>query len=100
MKTNISEKIDRLWMDVHRLLPEKEEKTAVTGMTVGRRFWGQVRNFLKQCQFEGMEIEWMESDGFFVHDFTIKGSEKDIMEIGGRIEEAERKLAEMHSKRR
>ncbi len=46
--------------------------------TAGRLICGHVRNFLKKCQFKGMDIMFMESDGWIERDFVISGSDNDI----------------------
>jgi len=49
--------------------------------TAGRMLCGQVRDFLNQCKFKGMDIEFIESSGWITRDFTIKGSNKDVLTI-------------------
>tara|TARA_R110002020_G_scaffold415270_1_gene624641 strand:+ start:96 stop:302 length:207 start_codon:yes stop_codon:yes gene_type:complete len=45
---------------------------------VGRLLCGKVRDFLNNCKFKGMNIEFNESSGFIERDFTIRGADNDI----------------------
>ena len=49
--------------------------------TAGRMLCGKVRSFLEQCKFKGMDIEYIESSGWVTRDFTIKGSDNDILTV-------------------
>jgi len=49
--------------------------------TAGRLACGQVRDFLDSCKFKGMSIDYIESRGWVQRDFTIKGSDKDILTV-------------------
>jgi hypothetical protein len=40
-------------------------------MEVGRLFWGTVRDYLRQEQFKGAEVKWIESSGWLDRKFTI-----------------------------
>lgn len=46
--------------------------------TAGLLLWTTVRSLLEQAKFAGLDIEWMESSGFFSRDFVIKGSSDDV----------------------
>jgi hypothetical protein len=46
--------------------------------TAGRMLCGKIRTFLDQCKFEGMDVDYLESSGWFERDFMIKGSDKDV----------------------
>ncbi len=50
-------------------------------LTVGRMLCGQVRDFLESCKFKGMDIEYLESSGWLERDFTVKGSNDDIIAV-------------------
>ena len=47
--------------------------------TAGRLLCSHVRNFLKKCQFKGMSITFMESDGWIERDFVISGNDDDMV---------------------
>ena len=40
---------------------------------VGRLYWNTVRDYLKQRQFHGDEVKWIESSGWLEREFTING---------------------------
>lgn len=40
-------------------------------MEVGRMYWNQVRDYLKQQQFKGADVKWIESSGWIERTFTI-----------------------------
>lgn len=46
--------------------------------TAGRLLWRSVRDCLTSAQFKGFRIEWMESGGWFSHEFIIKGEPDDV----------------------
>jgi hypothetical protein len=50
-------------------------------ITVGRMLCGKVRLFLDQCKFKGMDVDYLESSGWVERDFTIKGSDKDVLSV-------------------
>lgn len=54
---------------------------ASMNFTAGRLLCGEVRSFLDKCKFKGMDIEYLESSGWLERDFTIKGSDNDILAI-------------------
>jgi hypothetical protein len=47
----------------------------IFNMEVGRLFWNPVRDYLKQQQFRGVKVTWMESSGWIERVFTINGPE-------------------------
>lgn len=49
--------------------------------SAGRLLWGSIRDFLRECQFKGLEIEWIESSGFIERDFIIKGPSDTLITI-------------------
>ncbi len=49
--------------------------------TAGRFLCGKIRSFLDSCKFKGMEIDYIESSGFLQREFTIKGVDRDMLEI-------------------
>ena len=49
--------------------------------TAGRMLCGKVRDFLDQCKFKGMDIDYIESSGWIQREFTIKGSNDDVRTI-------------------
>lgn len=49
--------------------------------TAGRLLCGKIRDFLNECKFEGMHIDYVESSGLIERDFLIKGSDKDILTV-------------------
>ena len=50
-------------------------------ITLGRMLCGKARNFLDSEKFKGRNIEYLESKGFIERDFTIVGSNEDILYI-------------------
>ena len=54
---------------------------------VGRLLCGNVRDFLKKCQFQGMNIKWIESTGMIERSFSIKGSCEDMTKIKKSLQE-------------
>jgi len=54
--------------------------------TAGRMLCGKVRDFLNQCKFKGMDIDYIESSGWIERDFTIKGADKDILTVATSLE--------------
>ena len=50
-------------------------------LKVGRLYWGKVRSFLNECKFKGMDIDFIESDGWLQRDFIVKGSDHDMSVI-------------------
>lgn len=55
--------------------------------TVGRLVCSKFRNFLDQCKFKGMDIEYIESSGWIERDFMIKGSDQDVLIIKSSLDE-------------
>jgi hypothetical protein len=47
-------------------------------LTVGRLLCGSLRDELNRMKFEGHNIDFWESSGFFQRDFVIKGDEKSL----------------------
>jgi len=47
----------------------------------GRLLCGTVRDYLNKCKWEGKNIDFLESSGFFEREFTIKGDLDDVTEI-------------------
>lgn len=42
-------------------------------MDVGRLYWSTVRDYLRQQQFRGADVKWIESSGWLNREFTING---------------------------
>ena len=55
--------------------------TAKFRMEVGRLRCQEVRDFLNECKFKGMDIEYYEGGGIVSHDFLIKGSCIDVFKL-------------------
>lgn len=74
---------------------------AYISFSVGRIYCRSIRDYLEDCKFRGMRIEYLESSGWIVRDFTIKGDTKDIEIIQRTIElwaeEIERSIDERKS---
>ena len=49
--------------------------------TAGRILCRSIRDFLKRCQFDGLNIEFYESSEFWERTFVVKGNNKDIANI-------------------
>ena len=49
--------------------------------TVGRLLCGQVRDFLKECEFRGLGIRWIESSGWIEREFVIRGEPEALRKI-------------------
>lgn len=64
-----------------RLSITQENEMANFTVTVGRLMARQVRDYLDSCKFREMDIDYIESFGFFQRDFTIKGSIEDVIEV-------------------
>ena len=45
-------------------------------MEVGRLYWNPVRDYLRQQQFRGVAVKWIESSGWIYRVFTIDGPER------------------------
>ncbi len=56
-------------------------------ITVGRLLCGKVRRFLDKCIFKGSDIAYIESSGFIQRDFTVKGSDADIIMVRDSLNE-------------
>lgn len=54
--------------------------------TAGRMLCGNIRDFLDQCKFKGMDIDYIESSGWIERDFTIKGSNDDVLKVHASLE--------------
>lgn len=50
-------------------------------MEVGRIYWKPLRDYLKAEQFRGINLTWMESSGWIVHTFYIKGLDRDVQPL-------------------
>ena len=48
---------------------------------VGRLLCRPVRDFLKRCQFNNLDIEFYESSGLLDRTFVIKGNDKDVTNV-------------------
>lgn len=59
---------------------------------VGRLLCGEVRDFLKRCQFKGVNIQWIESSGLIERTFCIKGSQNDVAVIQDALEKYSKQL--------
>jgi len=46
---------------------------------------GQVRDFLKECKFHSIDIEWIETKGFLESHFTIKGSKENVGRVASNL---------------
>ena len=53
-------------------------KNPTMTIEVGRLLCGQVRHFLKTCRFKGIDIMFLESDGWIERDFIISGTSEDL----------------------
>lgn len=53
----------------------------VVSYEVGFLLCRHVRDYLDTQKFLGRKIDWMESGGWFVHNFTIKGNAQDVAAI-------------------
>lgn len=51
----------------------------------GRLLCGTIRSYLKECEFRGLDIRWMESSGFFKRTFIIKGDHADVSLVASRL---------------
>jgi hypothetical protein len=54
---------------------------AIAGFTAGRLLWTPIRDFLKEAQFHGLSITWMESGGWLERRFTVKGPQEDLQRL-------------------
>ena len=50
-------------------------------MQVGRAVCSEVRNYLNAMKFKGFDIEFLESPGWFVRTFTVRGEIDDVRKI-------------------
>ena len=50
-------------------------------ITLGRLLCSGARRFLDSEKIKGRDIEYLESGGFLERDFTIKGSDEDILYV-------------------
>ncbi len=55
--------------------------TTTMTFTAGRMLCGKVRSFLDSCKFKGLDIDYLESSGWFERDFTVRGSAKDVLTV-------------------
>ena len=62
--------------------------------TTGRFVCGHVRDFLNQCKFKGMDVDYMESSGWIERTFTIRGSDNDIEHVSQTLQAYAKKLNE------
>ena len=53
--------------------------------TVGRMLCGSVRDFLKETQFKGAAIDWIESSGWLERQFVIRGDFETLHKIRTQI---------------
>lgn len=53
---------------------------------VGLLYFGAVRDFLKRCKFNGLNIEWYEGSGWLERTFIVKGNERDLLNIKHSLE--------------
>ena len=51
--------------------------------TAGILLCGEIRDFLKECNFKGMNISFIESSGWIERTFHIKGESSDIKKVMG-----------------
>lgn len=65
---------------------EEVIEMASMNFIAGRLLCGRIRNFLDRCKFEGIQIDYIESKGWFNREFTIKGSAQNIVQINACIE--------------
>ena len=54
-------------------------------ITVGCLLYRHLRDFLEAIKFQGMDIDWIESSGWFERDFIITGSIADMSVVSGKI---------------
>jgi len=54
---------------------------------VGKLHCGKLRNFLNECKFDGLDIDFIESKGFLSNDFLIKGDDEDMQKVYDSIED-------------
>lgn len=47
----------------------------------GKLLCRPIRNFLEECKFKGMNVEWVEQKGFSQNTFLIKGSQENLKSI-------------------
>jgi hypothetical protein len=58
-------------------------------MQVGRLYWKAVRDYLKQQQFYGVDVKWIESSGWLERDFTINGPRACLRDLSAWAKEIE-----------
>ena len=51
----------------------------------GRMLCGTLREYLDECKFKGMDIDYLEGKGWIERKFTIKGSDADVKRVGETI---------------
>lgn len=54
---------------------------ATLEVRVGRLLCGTIRQFLRECQFRGMRIEWIESCGWLRRRFIVRGDVASLRHI-------------------
>lgn len=59
---------------------------AVVKYDVGRILCRHVRGYLDTQKFLGRDIDWLESDGWLSHTFTIKGDDADVVTISAYLD--------------
>jgi len=42
---------------------------------------GQIRDFLEECRFKGMDIQWREGKGWFERTWVIKGNDEHVRQV-------------------
>jgi hypothetical protein len=47
-------------------------------ITVGRLFWGSIRDLIKEAAFKDSSIQWMESGGLITRRFSVKGDDEPV----------------------
>lgn len=62
------------------------EHTVYSG-EVGALLVGQLRDYVEQCRFEGMDVEIWIGHGWFVKPFSIRGAKKDVESIAALLNE-------------
>ena len=55
-------------------------------MTIGIILCGAVRDFLKRCKWEGMDIEWYEGSGWIDREWIVRGKASDVQIVRTTIE--------------
>lgn len=53
--------------------------------TTGILLCGQVRDFLEECKFKGLDIEWREGKGLIERRWIVKGNPVHVREVADQI---------------